>query len=269
MSANLDLVRSIYADWERGDWSSAAWADPDIEHVMVDEPGARTVTGRVAMADAWRAFLSSWTEYRVEPVEYRELDDERIFVLVRARGRGASSGLDLGEATRGTSGANLFHIREGTVIRLAAYIDYDRALADLGLDEEAVSQENAEVVRDLWSVWERDGIGVVPGLMDPEIEYVNPPYAVEPGTRRGYDEFAAAARALNEVYGGHKITDARLREIGRRVVVTATVATESRENAVPIEAQRGYVFDVRDGRVTRFAWFNDPAEALKAVGLEE
>jgi hypothetical protein len=29
------------------------------------------------------------------------------------------------------------------------------------------------------------------------------------------------------------------------------------------------VFDVRDGRVTRFAWFTDPSEALADAGLEE
>ena len=51
-----------------------------------------------------------------------------------------------------------------------------------------MSRENVELVRRLYDVWEKDGFGVVPALMDPEIEYVNPPYAVEPGTRRGYED---------------------------------------------------------------------------------
>jgi ketosteroid isomerase-like protein len=135
VSENLDLVRSIYADWERGDWSSASWADPEIEYVMVDEPGAITARGVAAMGRAWRGFLAAWEGYRIEPYEFRQLDDERVLVLVRAYGRGRSSGVELRESTRSRGGANLFHIRGGKVVRLDAYFDCDRALADLGLEE--------------------------------------------------------------------------------------------------------------------------------------
>jgi ketosteroid isomerase-like protein len=131
-----------------------------------------------------------------------------------------------------------------------------------------MSQENVELVQRLYEAWQRDGFGVVPELMDPEIEWVNPSYAVEPGIRNGYDGFAAAADALLSVYQDYRVAARTIYDAGDRVAVTVRVSTRSLGNDVPIEADRGYVFDVRDGKVLRFAWFNDPAEAIRAVGLE-
>jgi ketosteroid isomerase-like protein len=138
VATNLDLVRSLYADWERGDWSSVDWAHPEIEFVAADGPAPWTVRGVAALGDAWREFLDTWQEWRVEAEEYRELDGERVLVLIRIGGRGKASGLDVGQMS--AKGANLFHIRSGKVTRLALYWDRDRALADVGLPSEADSR---------------------------------------------------------------------------------------------------------------------------------
>jgi ketosteroid isomerase-like protein len=94
-SANLELVRSIYAAWERGDFSKTEWADPDIEYVIADGPAAGTWRGLAGMAAAWRDFLKAWEGARARAEQYRELDDERVLVLFRRGGRGKTSGLDL------------------------------------------------------------------------------------------------------------------------------------------------------------------------------
>jgi hypothetical protein len=78
---NLEILRPIYAAWERGDFTSAEWAHPEIELVVADSFAAGSVTGLAEMAASWHDWLSAWEEYRVEVDEYRELDDERILVL--------------------------------------------------------------------------------------------------------------------------------------------------------------------------------------------
>ena len=130
--ANLDLVRSIYADWERGDFGSVEWADPEIEFAIADGPAPGRWAGVVGMGEGSRGYLSSWEHWRAEPEEFREIDDERVIVMFRERGRGKTSGVDLADVR--VSGATLFCIRGGLVVRLAFYFDRDRALADLGLE---------------------------------------------------------------------------------------------------------------------------------------
>ena len=127
---NLDLVRSIYAAWERGDFSSVEWAHPEIEFVIVGGPSPGTWTGLAGMAKAGRDLLTPWDELRVRAEEYRELDHGRVLVLLDNGGRGKTSGLDL-QQVRG--GAFLHHVQDGKVTRLVNYWDRDRAFADLGL----------------------------------------------------------------------------------------------------------------------------------------
>ena len=135
MSENLDLVRSIYAAWERGDYSSVEWAHPEIEYVILRAAGlpSDNARGLTEMRDAARANIEVWAQLRIAAEEYREVDSERVLVLDDVSGRGKRSGLRIGEF--GDGGAHLFHVRGGIVTRLVVYEDRDRALADLGLAE--------------------------------------------------------------------------------------------------------------------------------------
>jgi ketosteroid isomerase-like protein len=135
MSENLDLVRSINADWERGDFSAVEWADPEIEFSIVGGPSPTSGAGLTEGAKAMSGFLDPWKEFRSEAEEIRELDCNRVLMLSHpVAGRGRTSGLEL-EQMMPRGGATLFEIRDGKVTRLISYWDRDDALADLGLAE--------------------------------------------------------------------------------------------------------------------------------------
>ena len=130
---NVEIVRSIYAAWERGDFTSAGWAHPEIEYVGADGPAPGGSTGLAGMAEAFRDWLSTWEEWRVEAEEYRELDGERVLVLFHFSARGKTSGLEVGQL--GTKGASLFQLRGGQVTRLVQYLDRAKALEAVRLRE--------------------------------------------------------------------------------------------------------------------------------------
>ena len=140
-SPNLELVRSICEAWARGDYSSADWADPDIEFVGADGTNPGKSTGLAGMAEGWRTWLNAWEDFHQEPDEYRELDDDRVLVLFRCSGRGKTSGFDLAQMHPRIAG--LFHIRDGKVIRFVGHVDPERAFSDLGIEPENAGPERS------------------------------------------------------------------------------------------------------------------------------
>jgi ketosteroid isomerase-like protein len=84
------------------------------------------------MAGAMRELLNAWDDYRVVADDYRELDGERVLALAHWRGRGKTSGLDLGQMSANV--ASLFHVCDGKVTTLISYFDHDTALKAAGLE---------------------------------------------------------------------------------------------------------------------------------------
>jgi ketosteroid isomerase-like protein len=132
MSANIDLVRSICAQWEHGDFSRADWAHPEIEYEIVDGPTPGNWQGVSAMNAAWREFASAWDDFRAQTDDVRKLDDERVVSFGHFSARGKASGLELGQMR--TRASCLWHVHGGKVTRLVVYWTADRPLADLGLE---------------------------------------------------------------------------------------------------------------------------------------
>ena len=125
----------------------------------------------------------------------------------------------------------------------------------------ATGDENAALVRAMYDAWLR-GESTRRWLAE-DLEYVNPPDAVEPGTVRGRRKLGA----WRDAYDMFRIEPERIEAVGdEQVVVIAKVTTRGRGSQAEIVSRQGYVWTIRDGLAVRFRWFRDPDEALAAVG---
>jgi ketosteroid isomerase-like protein len=258
MSENLDLVRSIYADWKRGDFSSADWADPDVKYVTVGgpEPGSSTARDSHSLRD----FLSVWDDYRTEAEEYREIDGERILVLARSSGRGKTSGAETTLAR-----ANVFHIRGGKVTRAVFYWDRDRAFADLGVAPQKGLRTNLELVRSIYADWERGDFRSEWADADIEFSSADGP---DPGRWSGVAAMSETNRDFLGAWRDWHIEAEDVRVLDdERVLVLTRRAGRAKRSGLEISEPAANLFHIRNGKVTRLIFFWDRGRALADLGL--
>jgi uncharacterized protein len=128
-----------------------------------------------------------------------------------------------------------------------------------------MSDENVEIVRSFYRAWARDEFPGPIALMHPEIEYVNPAGAVERGTRRGRAAFSRAVAGVFEGWESWQMEPEQFAAMGNQVAVVLRYRARGRGSGVEVEGRESALWTIRDGQVARYAWFQDPAEALEAA----
>jgi ketosteroid isomerase-like protein len=132
-----------------------------------------------------------------------------------------------------------------------------------------MSQENVEIVRRFYAAWNsNDRDTATAAFLDAEFEWVNPPYAVEPGVRRGRDRFTTVMESLHDSFVFFEHLPGEFRDLGDTILCFATFRARTWGD-LELEKEEPQVWTLREGQILRLQWFHDRVEALEAVGLRE
>jgi ketosteroid isomerase-like protein len=128
-----------------------------------------------------------------------------------------------------------------------------------------MSQENVDTLATILDQL-FNGRRIDPGLLAPDAEWVNPPEAVEPGTRQGADSFNRAVANVFAAWDDVAFETERVIDNGEDVVALGRLRGHIHGPGMAVESPHGQIWTFRDGLVTRMEWFNSHREALQARG---
>jgi ketosteroid isomerase-like protein len=130
-----------------------------------------------------------------------------------------------------------------------------------------MSEENVELVRHVYEsgLIDRDPEALME-LATPDVEYVNPPYAVERGVRRGRAAVAKAMRRFAEVWEESRHELDELHDCGDVVVAAVSWHVRGRGSERELVNAEAHTWTLKQGKFARFEWGQDLSKALEAAG---
>jgi ketosteroid isomerase-like protein len=128
---NVELIRLAIEAYGRGDVEAALrFVDPEVlVYVQLGLAQAGSYRGRESMAEFMRAWEDAWDEMEYEPEEWVE-DDDTVVVVVRYRGRGKASRVEVDDRF-----AWRYEVRGDKVVGWGVYASTRDALEGAGLSE--------------------------------------------------------------------------------------------------------------------------------------
>jgi ketosteroid isomerase-like protein len=123
---------------------------------------------------------------------------------------------------------------------------------------------NAETVQRIYESW-REEKGIPADLVDSEIEWVNPPDAIEPGTRHGPEGVSVALANFSRAYRIAGLEVERMVAAGESVATSVNLTFVGRGSGMEVHNRQSHRFTFRDGRVVRIEWSSDPDRLFEEI----
>jgi ketosteroid isomerase-like protein len=133
-----------------------------------------------------------------------------------------------------------------------------------------MSEENVEIVRQVYEAAAGRDAASIFDLYDPEVELDASRMGVgDLGIYHGHEGLRRLFGEFHEVWGKIEYDYEELIDAGQHVVAVVRRHARGRASGVDVEAPLALLWTVRDGKVVRVVWCSTREEALEAAGLSE
>ena len=133
-----------------------------------------------------------------------------------------------------------------------------------------MSQENVEVVRRCYAVWESRDFSTIPELAHDDVVVDVSRNIFNPGIHRGIDGFLRFVEQIDEVWDDLRLEPEELIDAGDKVVAAVHLSGTGHASGAGADMRMFAIWTLRDGKVARVAGgYRNRAEAIEAAGLSE
>ena len=135
-----------------------------------------------------------------------------------------------------------------------------------------MSQENVEIVRELYEAFNRGELDAYLWMLDPDFVWQGPQEIPDlAGTYRGAEGVRRYLSELMEVFNDYRMVPEEFIDAGgEQVLVLAREGGRGKGSGIAVQTNpTGHLWTIRDGRPARLESYWERTNALRAVGLAE
>ena len=125
-----------------------------------------------------------------------------------------------------------------------------------------MASANVERLKRGYDALNRGDLSVVLALLDPDIEWHEPPFSPHAGAHRGRASFESFLRGWLESFEGFRVEPEQVVERGDDLVAVVRQTGTGRASGLAVETRLAHVWTVEDGRAVRWEAVPDAEAAL-------